>query len=225
MSLMDGARRAVNECMGVQKGEKVLVLTDTEKEPIGRAIFAAADEAGADPFLTVMKPRSRHGEEPPEAIAAIMRATDVVIAPTAKSVSHTQARRKACEAGVRVATMPGINEFIMEKGAMTADFRAIAARIAKVGVFLEGSKKARVTTALGTDITFGLEGRRWVLDDTGICHKKGGFTNLPAGEVFIAPLEGTTSGTLVVDGAMPETLDRPIRLTFEKGTVTKIEGG
>jgi len=41
-----------------------------------------------------MLPRTRHGEEPPAPVAAIMKTADVVIAPTAYSISHTQARKE-----------------------------------------------------------------------------------------------------------------------------------
>ena len=43
MSLEDGAKTAVNICMGVKKGEKVLIITDTVKEKIGEALFQAED--------------------------------------------------------------------------------------------------------------------------------------------------------------------------------------
>ena len=41
---------------------------------------------------------------------------DVVVAPTAQSLTHTNARIEAAKAGTRVATMPGITEEMFSKG-------------------------------------------------------------------------------------------------------------
>ena len=63
--------------------------------------------------------------------------------------------------------------------------------------------------------------------DTGILHEPGSFGNLPAGEAYIAPMEGTVEGIMVVDGAMPPMglLDEPITIVVEKGFATEITGG
>src|SRR5262245_8880642 len=69
-----------------------------------------AQGEGADATLAVMSERDSHAAEPPSAIAAAMLAADVVVAPTIQSLSHTAARKAASEAGVRIATMPGVTE-------------------------------------------------------------------------------------------------------------------
>ena len=58
-------------------------------------------------------------------------------------------------------------------------------------------------------------------------HKKGDFSNLPAGEAYIAPVEGTAHGLIVVDGAMAGVgkVLKPLKLFVKNGYVTKIEGG
>ena len=57
----------------------------------------------------------------------------------------------------------------------------------------------------------------------------GDFGNYPGGEVFTAPLEDSANGVLVADLTVPYTVeglvDEPVRLTFEGGRVTAIEGG
>ena len=57
------------------------------------------------------------------------------------------------------------------------------------------SNEVIVKTSNGTDISFSANAREWRLD-TGKIKKCG---NLPAGEVFIAPMEGTTNGVIVID--------------------------
>jgi aminopeptidase len=223
MALIDGARTAIYTCMGVKKGEFVLILTDTEKEAIGEALFEVAKEARAEAIIVKMLPRTRHGEEPPKPIAEMMKNADVVIAPTQFSVTHTQARKRANKAGARIATMPGIIQKMMSSGGMTADFKEVEKEIKRLAKILEGTKKIKIITEIGTDLEVSVEGRRWYMD-TGICHKKGEFMNLPAGEIFIAPKEGTADGKLIIDGAFWEMLENPVTIDIKKGYAVRIAG-
>ena len=222
MSLEEGAKTAVNICMGVKKGEKVLIITDAVKEKIGEALFQAAVNAKAEAMLIKMIPRRRHGEEPPEPVAEIMKYVDVIVAPTEYSLTHTQARKAANRADVRIATMPGITESMLSNGGMTADFKEVEKTIKKVYKIIKDSKKAEIKTELGTALTMSLENREWIADDTGICHKKGSFTNLPAGEIFVAPGEGTANGIAFIDGAFGGKIDKPVKIVVKDGFAVEI---
>jgi leucyl aminopeptidase (aminopeptidase T) len=226
LSLEEGAKKVINDCMGVSPGESVLIIADTEKRAIGEALFNAAINAKSEAMYIIMLPRSRPGEEPPEGIAELMKHVDVVVAPTKCSLTHTQARREACKLGARIATMPNITDEMFSKGGLTADFQEVRARIEQAYDKIKNAKTAHITTAKGTDLKMNINGERWV-KDTGILQDRGRYGNLPAGELFLAPDEGTANGTLVVDGAMAGTpkLDEPIKITIENGFAQKIEGG
>nr|NIN00593.1 aminopeptidase [candidate division Zixibacteria bacterium] len=60
--------------------------------------------------------------------------------------------------------------------------------------------------------------------DTGLVHNPGDFSNLPAGEAYIAPVEGTADGIIVVDGAMVGKVKRPVRIVVKDGYATQITG-
>ncbi len=226
MSLTQGAQKVINDCMGVKEGERVLIIADTEKQDIGKALFKAAINVKSEAMFLVMLPRSRHGEEPPQGITELMKYMNVVVAPTVCSLTHTQARREASGVGVRIATMPNISEAMFSKGGLTADFQAVRKRIEEVYEMIKSAETAHITTALGTDLEMKISAERWVMD-TGILWKKGEFGNLPAGELFQAPEEGTANGILIVDGAMAGVpkLDKPIEITVKDGFAKKIEGG
>ena len=55
---------------------------------------------------------------------------------------------------------------------------------------------------------------------------RGAFGNLPCGEGFIAPLEGTAEGTLVVDGSIAGIgrVAEPVALTVRDGHLTEANG-
>ncbi|MFC4405480.1 aminopeptidase [Haloarchaeobius iranensis] len=209
--LREPAETAVRQCLDLSADESCVVVTDDKRRPIGEALYEVASEITDDATLCCYPPGDQHGEEPPAPVADAMAASDVFLAPTTKSISHTRARSEACEAGARGATLPGITEEVFLTG-LDADYANIAAECESMLAQVEDADEIRVTTELGTDITFEPGDRDW-RSDTGMVHEPGQFSNLPAGEVFVSP--ETATGTYVVDG----TID-PHGLLDEGETVT-----
>jgi len=217
---------ALRDCMSVKKNETVLVITDETKREIGYSLFDNAKRLGYKALLLEMPVGKINGEEPPKQVAEMMQKFDVVLIPTAKSVTHTDARRKASAKGVRVATFPGITKEIMIRG-MNADYKAISKRSLKLKKILEQTKHVKITAPAGTDIEFDITGRT-AIASKGLYHKKGEGGNLPTGETFNAPVEGTANGIFVVDGSFAglgliENVN--IRVEVKNGFASKITGG
>jgi leucyl aminopeptidase (aminopeptidase T) len=210
--------------MGVNPGEEVLVVCNPVTEEIGALMRIEAQGDGADATLAVMSERDSAAAEPPGAVAAAMAAADVVLAPTIQSLSHTNARKVASEAGVRVGSLPGVTEEMLIR-LMSADLEEIRRRGWAIVSAMNGGSEARITCRHGSDLRIGLEGRLGIVD-AGELSNRGAFGNLPCGEGFIAPLEGTGEGTLVVDGSIAEVglLDTPTSLTVRGGHITDATG-
>ena len=223
MSLDEGAKNAVAVCMGVRMGERVLILSDGWKPSIPKALFGAAEALGAEPVLMQFLPQSENRDLAPP-ISRAMLASDVVLAPTEKSISHTKARLAATKAGVRIASMPGIT--LREvNGPMMADFEEIAANIRRIYEAIRRKKKVQVTGPRGTDIKFPVDGRMWITEDHGLAREKGAFTNLPAGNLFTPIIEKKAEGKIVVDGTLDNSrVSSDLELTVEKGIVKEYEG-
>jgi len=224
MSLKNSTGIVLETCMAVEPGEVVLIITDTATHlSIASTLYDRAVELGCDPVLMTMEPREVHGQEPPKAVAEAMAAADVVLAPTSKSLTHTQANINAKMTGVRIATMPGISLEMMGSGGITADFLAIRDTAFELKSRLDSVNEVRITTDLGTDIIFNVKGCDWRVDH-GICHEPGSSSNLPAGEVFVAPKSG--NGVFVVDGSMGGLgiLNSPLTIKIEDGQATDITG-
>jgi leucyl aminopeptidase (aminopeptidase T) len=204
----------VGPCLGVQKGEDVVIVVDRTTEAIGAALREAAARLEAEPVVTVMEPRDVDGQEPPAAVAAALAAARVFIAPTRRSISHTRARKAASESGARGATLPGVTEDMLAR-LMACDLPAMAARSRRVAELLSAADEARVTCPLGSDMTFDLTGREGISDD-GDLSAPGAFGNLPCGEGFVSPLSGAGTLFTVSLGGMglpPE----PVRLAVADG--------
>lgn len=230
--------------MNVKAGETVLILNDVPRPEewkmsygkicyfVTRSIMARKmydiiyeefEDNKVDYF--VYPSLGQNGVEPGAEVAEMMKSYDVVLILNTYSLSHTNARENACKAGVRIASMPSLEyEMLTEQGPLSADYEAIRQETEKLATLLTKAKTARVTTEMGTDITFSIEGRQGGAD-TGIMSNKGEWGNLPGGEAFIAPVEGTANGKLVVPAGWFFELKEDMILNFENGFVVSIEGG
>jgi leucyl aminopeptidase (aminopeptidase T) len=215
----------LRRCMGVRSSETVLVLTDEPLRTIGFHLWAKARELAGEAIYVEYTPRRRHGEEPPKPVAEAMKYADVILAPTSRSITHTQARKEATERGARVGTMPGITEEIFLR-AFNVDFDLLVRLTETIGGVLDSGREVRVVTDLGTDVRFSIEGRR-ARRSTGILTKPGDWGNIPSGEAYIAPVEGTASGVIVVDGSIAGVglVRTPVTLVVRDGVVVEISGG
>lgn len=224
VDLERGARIALEDCMGVKEGEKVLVVTDTVKRRIGEALFKVASELRTEAMILVMLPRTRHGEEPPEAVAEAMKHADAVVCPTQFSLTHTQARKRACEAGARIATMPGITEEMFSSGGLTANYNEVALLTKKIAERL-GKARTAVLVKDGSRLLLDLEGRK-AIASTGLIRRPGEAGNLPSGEAYIAPVEEKSQGEIIIDGSMAGVgrLRSPLRVKVRDGYATAIAG-
>lgn len=225
LELARPARRVVEELAAVEPEEEVLVVVDPGTVDLGRALAAASRAAGTSAVVSVMPRQDGHGEEPPATIAAAMRSADVVFAANEHSLTHTRARREAAAAGARVLILRGVTPGMMTAGAMTADFATVRETTALVCDALAAAEGVHVTAPAGTDLDASLAGRSAIPLD-GTFHDYG-FANLPPGLAVTAPVEGTGSGTVVLDHAMDGLgrLDGPVELTVADGRVSAVDGG
>ncbi len=220
----DGARLILRTSAALREKEKVLVVVDGDTLEIGEAFLAAARGLGTDPVLLTIVPRETDGAEPPEVVATAMESADLIVLATRRSLTHTHARRQANRAGARVISIPAITPDMLKSGGLAADWTDVHEVVRRTARGLRNAHEVRLTSSSGTDLTFSVEGREWIAEDTGLCARKGAFTTLPAGELFIAPLETSAEGRLVADVYFDEPLLEPATATLREGHATRILG-
>jgi len=139
------------------------------------------------------------------------------------STSHTNFRKLLTDsAGARFASMPGFDPRMWET-AMSANWEEVDRRTLLLKERLTGALSAHVRTPNGTDISFDLRGREFKAN-TGLLNQPGSSGNLPAGEVYIAPLEGMSSGKLVVEPGINPWANEQLILEVKDGKVFRMEG-
>ncbi len=221
-SLEESSKIVFENCMLLKPDESVLIIYDENTKEIAMALKDGAFKISQDVNVVEIPVGKTHGDEPPEEAAEMMKNTDVIVAPTTKSLTHTHATNEACTNGARVATMPMIVESIFTK-LIPVDYEKMNELTKKFCELLDNGNKVRVVTEIGTDISMSIEGRK-SKNDGGI-FPKGKSGNLPAGESFIAPLEGTADGVFYIDASISNIeIKKPIKVKVEEGYAVSIEG-
>lgn len=224
MDLTELCEGILKKCLGLKAGETFLVVTDDLEKGLAEPLYQAGQALGAESMMMVMKERKRSGEEPPRAIAVALAEADAAVCITQYSLTHTKARKAAVAGGTRLATMPGITEDMFLKGAITADYDEVRALTGQVTGLLDRGRQVMIEKE-GHRLTFSIDGRKGI-PSTGVYRNPGESGNLPSGEAFIAPVEGTASGEILVDGSVVGVgrLGSELLLTVEKGRLVGAEG-
>lgn len=222
------ARRLVEQVMAIKPGERVLLVTDSDRSPaITEAMAHALAGAGVELAIMHMNPHLMGGIDLPPHVAGAMNASDVVVLQTSFASVHTDTHREARKHGARILDMWGWEEEMMTVGGALADYDEVARITGRVTEALSKAATGRFTTPEGCDISFSLKGR----DSNsliGVARNPGEFTACPDGESAIAPVEGTTNGVMV----NPFSIERkdlgfvtePIRIEVKDGQVVSISG-
>lgn len=223
-TLIGVATSILTHNLNVKENEHILIVTDPESYEIADIFYQAGIVLGNETQVIKMKTRTKSGEEPPRAVAEAMKAVEVVLCITHHSLTHTRARKEASTQGARVATMPGVTMDMLQEGAITADYSEVEELTAYYCELLDKGESVTIEKD-HTKLTFSIKGRRGI-PSTGVFREKGESGNLPSGESYIAPLEDSANGTIIVDGSIAGigVLKEPITLTLEHGRLVDASG-
>lgn len=220
---------AVRTMGQVKPGESLLILADTWTDmDIAQACLIAGINAKADTELMVI-PRmtpTDTTEFGPSVTGAIMGA-DVIVGLCETMFVEKDATNKAREKGTRIAStsVAGMEEFVVE-GILNVDYAKMVEVAKKVCELWEATDVCRVTSELGTDITFNMKGRPALIGD-GMATEPGEADFFPGVSAANAPIEDSIEGIVVIDGNVPpgRLVNAPVTCRLEKGVIVDIEGG
>lgn len=215
----------LEECMGLKTGEETLIITDEDLFELARDFFYALkgfNDQNNEAVLLEIFLRKIHGEEPPSVAAQALEAADVALLLTSFSLSHTKARKNASSKGVRIASLPGATKEMLLR-TIPIDYQRLREKAVIYANLLTKGEKVHLTSPGGCNLFLSLEGRQGERDD-GLYRDAGDFGNLPAGEAYIAPFEGTANGVIVFDGSLAGLglLSPPLGLRIKEGMVEEI---
>ena len=114
----------------------------------------------------------------------------------------------------------------MASNAMLADFRKQEKLVERVAKRLTDASLVHISSGKGTDIELSVAGREGHAI-TGLCKKPGDAQGVPDIEAYVAPIEDSARGVLVVDACTSVTglLKTPITIEIHRGEARRIRGG
>ncbi|MDR1178545.1 MAG: aminopeptidase [Spirochaetaceae bacterium] len=246
--LNKAARIAVSDVLKVKKGEQVLIVSNPESDvsAVAQAMYDAAAGADARPVLVYQGEKTQMDFADEAVIAAFGANPQVFVSLSAQKLGkdrngiaspyttdgqswdhifHYQLYgTRTCRAFWSPGTT--VDSFVRT---VPIDYTLLKTRCAALKKVLDKALSIHIAAPGGTDVSFGLAGRKTKLDDGDFSHPGQGG-NLPAGEVFISPENGTACGTIVFDGSISlhdrDILIRnPIHCTLKDGFITGVSGG
>ncbi|MDR2134288.1 MAG: aminopeptidase [Treponema sp.] len=245
--LREAARIAVETSLRVKEGEQVLIITNPAADvaAIAEALYDASLDAGGRPVLVFQPLKVQFDFAEPAVLAAFGAKPEVVISLSAGKLGkdpkgiaspyeyeglkydhifHLQRRgEKSCRSFWSPSTT--VDSFVRT---VPIDYAELKRRCAAIAGALDRAVSVHVRAPGGTDITIGLRGRKAKSDD-GDFSLGGSGGNLPAGETFISPQNGTARGRISFDGSISVNggdiiIREPIDCVVEKGFVKEIHG-
>ncbi len=247
--LQGAARVALEELVGLEAGEEVLIVTNPDPGvyPIALELFQEANAMGAAPVIMAQNTTTILDNIERLIIEAINAMPDVLLAITSDEIGqdpyglqigyigrdgkkYDTAYDKVTSGDKRTRGFEacGITIDMFER-LVPIDYGPIRALSKKLADALDGKGDVRVTSPAGTDITFSINEREATRND-GDCRSAGEFGNLPAGEVYISPVVGSANGVIAFDGTIKLVHKavipkRPIMVSFTDGYVSEVSGG
>jgi aminopeptidase len=248
-SLVEAARIALTDVLGLRAGEEVLILTNPEHDSstIGLALFEEARRLGGRPVVVMQEKKTSLDNAEHITLEAIRAAPEIIISVGTNKVGkdpqglllgyvgrdgqkHTHVFDLVLDGDKRSRSFwsPGVTVDMFER-CVAVDYAEMRDRANRLKQRFDAGKSVRVTSPGGTDLTFSIEGRQGKVDD-GNFRLPGTGGNLPTGEAYVSPANGTANGVIIFDGTLdligraiiPKT---PVRVEFKGGFVSSVTGG
>lgn len=195
------ALNVLGGCLGVRKGETVLILCDSAGRDTAAALSVAARELGAGVRLIETLPGQWPEGETPETVAEMMKRAAVLVLLLTRPERLGRAPGEAVAAGARAAVMTGVDAGCLIR-TLDADYTKIARHSLRIASLLGAGGNVHITSPSGTELEFRIDGRT-ARADTGLLHKPGQIGDIPGGQAVVEPLANTAIGKLVPD-SFPE---------------------
>lgn len=201
---------AFNTCIGVKKGERVLVLYDRTTKTIVDSFVSILKKIGAT-FMGIDVDEFRPIREFPERIKKALLDCDVCLFMIDTVANELENFRRplrliALDRKIRYLHMPKITDeiFIDSVG---VDYHKIWEITAKVRSIVEKAKEIRVVSDVGTDLVASFSDKiSWVSSDGDFRVFSKEKMNLPGAEVFTCP--DKIDGRIVIDGLLSSTFTK-----------------
>lgn len=229
----DYASIMASKCLKIQPGENAVIFTDEHKlefaEDISLAIKRLGGIVTAFYIPTAIRPVERITDG--QALALVSADVVIYVLETESLGDGLDLSREVAfrhylislplQYKGRICVMPGFNAEM--KDAVRIDYPHLD-RMCNLLRDVLADRNIRIMTDLGTDIQFSLKGRKFIINN-GDLSRQGLYGNIPAGEIYTAPVEEGMNGRMVIDGSVGSLgmVEHPFSIELKDGFITAME--
>ncbi|MCX7838027.1 MAG: aminopeptidase [Anaerolineae bacterium] len=231
---LQAANAIITHCLALSPESELAIVSDETTLKIAELLAETASAYGCRPHLSyfplALQKRLAH-ESLGESVRAALRevvATILCVSGDPECLAfRAQIRHAAWGRGRRVAHMPGINwrtllmadtdYDLLTRRCTDLALALVKSRVIKIESFDRRGRAHILSAALSP-------WRRLPIISDGIIHD-GAWGNVPSGETYVAPIEGTAEGEIVINGALPGRVLTPneeLVLRFEAGRMVQV---
>lgn len=221
----------VSDSLKIQRGEEVIIFIDKEKLKYSEDLAYYIKNSGGEVSVFYIPQINRPVEKITDVHSISLISADAVIYTLETQSDEIDLSKEVAfrhylfslpiQYKGRVCMMPGFSDEMKE--ASMIDYSELNRKCRNLKQIIL-DKNIRIKTDLGTDVQFSLYQRKIEIDD-GDLSKPGLFGNIPAGEIFTAPVEDTIRGKIVIDGSIGGIghVKKPFIIELEAGKIKNMD--
>lgn len=224
-TLVSNAEKALSQVLDLRPGEGLLVVTDQATHTVAQAFEQAAGKLEARPMVFVLPEDLRPLTALPPGLADGIAEADIAVTCFKGRPEETPFRieliRSLSASVRRLGHGPGMTESML-RGPVGVDYTAMAGAANRLMETLQGAITIHITAPGGTDVTLNVANRPFMTDTV---IEDGKWGNLPAGEIWCAPVEDAANGILVCDGSIGDLGQVPSKVAIKltEGRITGLD--
>ena len=235
-SIRTGARQIVQRCLDLKPGQQLVVFVDETTTEPGVAIAEAAEALGVSQTVILVPAAIQRqipvGADLSFAAQRAAREARAILTCVNATPECLPFRERILEthwtAHTKIGHMPGASLAVLALADVDLDQLVVDCRCVEIAMARGRALELVSYAADGTQHRLTADVGGWdrlpVASD-GII-SDGAWGNVPSGETYIAPMEGSARGSVVINGSVPGLIIQPnqeIVLHFDQGRMTRIE--
>jgi len=224
----EGAIRVLRDCLGVEKGQELLIVADEVGLKLAHALHAAAQQLAAKSWVAFFSQQEQqrirgHADLHPSLVAAfgVVHAAANCLSGDAAHTDFRGALVAQRRVGLKIAHMPGATRQLLGH-VLNVDYAALQSAAERLVYPLFLGTTIEIDTGRNYTFTARLAGMKHVpVPSTGII-ADGSWGNIPGAETYASPVRGTAEGELLVDGSLlKHVVGRrdPVLVSFRDGVL------
>jgi leucyl aminopeptidase (aminopeptidase T) len=233
-SAWNGARKIIDTCLGLTAGQELLVLFDETSWDVAHILMQVAYRidvhASANYVPVSIQAQLGTRAELPLTIMSAMREAVGILTCVTDDQACLPFRARIFDVGLdrrsKIGHMPGVTVEILPMA--DVDYNEISTHCEVLAAGLLKGRELELTSYDSQEkpASLTVEMGGWARSPTisnGLI-QRGGWANIPPGEAFIAPLEWTAQGTVIVNGSLPGYViphGGEVWLEFESGRLVE----